>query len=144
MYMYVQCLLHVLSAVFVYLSVHLSICLSVCLSVCLSACLPACLPVCLTVCLCLSGARFALKLLDKKRIKAKKGEHLALNERNMLAKVSWWITSRNVNTLSHTCPLCYTQDSSVCELVDLHAGGLVSPTGGQSVCGEPVLRLSNE
>lgn len=31
--------------------------------------------------------RFALKLLDKKRIKAKKGEILAVNERNMLAKV---------------------------------------------------------
>ena len=28
-----------------------------------------------------------MKLLDKKRIKIKKGEHLALNERNMLAKV---------------------------------------------------------
>ena len=28
-----------------------------------------------------------MKLLDKKRIKTKKGEHLALNERNMLAKV---------------------------------------------------------
>ena len=32
--------------------------------------------------------RFALKLLDKKRIKVKKGELLALNERNMLARVS--------------------------------------------------------
>ena len=31
--------------------------------------------------------RFALKLLDKKRIKVKKGELLALNEKNMLAKV---------------------------------------------------------
>ena len=31
--------------------------------------------------------RFAMKLLDKKRIKMKKGEHLALNERNILAKV---------------------------------------------------------
>ena len=29
-----------------------------------------------------------MKLLDKKRIKVKKGELLALNERNMLAKVS--------------------------------------------------------
>ena len=28
-----------------------------------------------------------MKLLDKKRIKMKKGEHLALNERNILAKV---------------------------------------------------------
>ena len=28
-----------------------------------------------------------MKLLDKKRIKAKKGEYLAVNERNMLAKV---------------------------------------------------------
>ena len=31
--------------------------------------------------------RFAMKLLDKKRIKVKKGELLSLNERNMLAKV---------------------------------------------------------
>jgi len=31
--------------------------------------------------------RFAMKLLDKKRIKMKKGEHLAINEKNMLAKV---------------------------------------------------------
>ena len=31
--------------------------------------------------------RLAMKLLDKKRIKVKKGEYLALNERNMLAKV---------------------------------------------------------
>ena len=28
-----------------------------------------------------------MKLLDKKRIKVKKGEYLAVNERNMLAKV---------------------------------------------------------
>lgn len=33
-------------------------------------------------------SRFAMKLLDKKRIKLKKGEALALNEKNMLAKVS--------------------------------------------------------
>ena len=32
--------------------------------------------------------RFALKLLDKKRIKVKNGQLLSLNERNMLAKVS--------------------------------------------------------
>lgn len=31
--------------------------------------------------------RLAMKLLDKKRIKVKKGEYLAVNERNMLAKV---------------------------------------------------------
>ena len=31
--------------------------------------------------------RLALKLLDKKRIKVKKSEYLAVNERNMLAKV---------------------------------------------------------
>ena len=31
--------------------------------------------------------RFAMKLLDKKRIKLKKGEALAINEKNMLAKV---------------------------------------------------------
>ena len=38
--------------------------------------------------ICTSLHRFALKLLDKKRIKAKKGELLAVNERNMLAKVN--------------------------------------------------------
>ena len=36
---------------------------------------------------CFSANRFALKLLDKKRIKVKKGEMLAINEKNMLAKV---------------------------------------------------------
>ena len=35
-----------------------------------------------------------MKLLDKKRIKAKKGEYLAVNERNMLAKVYICICSR--------------------------------------------------
>jgi serine/threonine protein kinase len=35
-----------------------------------------------------TGKMFAMKLLDKKRIKLKKGELLALNERNMLAKVT--------------------------------------------------------
>ena len=31
-----------------------------------------------------------MKLLDKKRIKVKKGEYLAVNERNMLAKVMYF------------------------------------------------------
>jgi hypothetical protein len=35
-----------------------------------------------------SGKMLAMKLLDKKRIKVKKGEYLAVNERNMLAKVN--------------------------------------------------------
>lgn len=43
--------------------------------------------------LCLLLCRLAMKLLDKKRIKAKKGEYLAVNERNMLAKVSLWTLS---------------------------------------------------
>ena len=41
----------------------------------------------LTATVAIGNRRFAMKLLDKKRIKVKKGELLALNERNMLAKV---------------------------------------------------------
>lgn len=42
------------------------------------------------VCVSLSCVfRLAMKLLDKKRIKVKKGECLAVNERNMLAKVQY-------------------------------------------------------
>ena len=38
-----------------------------------------------------------MKLLDKKRIKVKKGEYLAVNERNMLAKVG------NLYTCTQLC-----------------------------------------
>ena len=41
--------------------------------------------------------RLAMKLLDKKRIKVKKGEYLAVNERNMLAKVG------NLYTCTQLC-----------------------------------------
>ena len=65
--------------------------------------------------------RFALKLLDKKRIKAKKGEILAVNERNMLAKV----------TLTLYTISCFT----ACDC---------SYTGQQSIRGQPILRIPNK
>ena len=47
-----------------------------------------------------------MKLLDKKRIKAKKGEYLAVNERNMLAKVYMlmrMVTYASKGIYAHIC-----------------------------------------
>ncbi len=59
--------------------------------------------------------RFAMKLLDKKRIKLKKGEALALNERNMLAKVN----SPFVVNLYYA----YQTSDKLCFILDLMNGG---------------------
>ena len=45
-----------------------------------------------------------MKLLDKKRIKVKKGEYLAVNERNMLAKVIYmYCVVKMLDILCHMC-----------------------------------------
>lgn len=62
-----------------------------------------------------TGKMFALKLLDKKRIKVKKGEHLALNERNMLAKVN----SPFVVNLYYA----FQTSNKLCFILDLMNGG---------------------
>lgn len=59
--------------------------------------------------------RFAMKLLDKKRIKLKKGEALALNEKNMLAKV----TSPFVVNLYYA----FQTSDKLCFILDLMNGG---------------------
>eukprot|EP00731_Ephydatia_muelleri_P022459 Em0015g42a len=62
-----------------------------------------------------SGKMFALKLLDKKRIKVKKGEMLALNEKNMLAKIS----SPFVVNLYYA----FQTNEKLCFVLDLMNGG---------------------
>ena len=66
-----------------------------------------------------TGKMYAMKCLDKKRIKMKQGETLALNERIMLSLVS----------TGHDCPfiVCmtyafHTQDK-LCFILDLMNGG---------------------
>lgn len=43
-----------------------------------------------------TGKMYAMKCLDKKRIKMKQGEMLALNERNMLQAVSTGVSKNKV------------------------------------------------
>lgn len=43
-----------------------------------------------------TGKMYAMKCLDKKRIKMKQGEMLALNERNMLQAVSTGVSYNNI------------------------------------------------
>ena len=62
-----------------------------------------------------SGKMFALKLLDKKRIKVKKGEMLAINEKNMLAKIS----SPFVVNLYYA----FQTNEKLCFVLDLMNGG---------------------
>lgn len=62
-----------------------------------------------------SGKMLAMKLLDKKRIKAKKGEYLAVNERNMLAKVN----SPFVVNLYYS----FQTPEKLCFILDLMNGG---------------------
>lgn len=62
-----------------------------------------------------SGRMFAMKLLDKKRIKVKKGELLSLNERNMLAKVN----SPFVVNLYYA----FQTPEKLCFILDLMNGG---------------------
>lgn len=50
--------------------------------------------------------RYAMKCLDKKRIKMKQGETLALNERIMLSLVSTGV-SKLLNYLLFCCYLCF-------------------------------------
>jgi beta-adrenergic-receptor kinase len=57
----------------------------------------------------------AMKLLDKKRIKVKKGEYLAVNERNMLAKVN----SPFVVNLYYA----FQTPEKLCFILDLMNGG---------------------
>jgi beta-adrenergic-receptor kinase len=62
-----------------------------------------------------SGKMLAMKLLDKKRIKVKKGEYLAVNERNMLAKVN----SPFVVNLYYA----FQTPEKLCFILDLMNGG---------------------
>lgn len=62
-----------------------------------------------------TGRMFAMKLLDKKRIKLKKGEALALNERNMLARVN----SPFVVNLYYA----FQTPDKLCFILDLMNGG---------------------
>ena len=62
-----------------------------------------------------SGKMFAYKLLDKKRIKMKKGEMLVLNEKNMLAKIS----SPFVVNLHYA----FQTTEVLCFMLDLMRGG---------------------
>lgn len=74
------------------------------------------LSVCLQVCACqvrATGKMYACKKLEKKRVKKRKGEAMALNEKRILEKVnSFFVVSTTLflpsfqPVLSHVCVLC--------------------------------------